>query len=409
MTRERAWRTELDPTPTQATEFRRAAGCVRWVWNHALADRQRAWEERKETIRAKGQNPSITAWKREEAPWLSEVPLCCLQETLIHLDSAFSAFWRRANAGETPGYPRFKSRYGDRSFTLRGNVTIGDSRITVPWALGRPLGTLKLKERGYLPVGRYTPRTQNWDGDVRVQRVTISEEAGRWFVSVQGYERVAEPTAGATDSVLGVHLGVRVLATCSDGRRFENPEHLASLLRKVARFSRVVSRRKPKPGVKGSNRYADAKARLAKLHYRIACARLTALHQVSHEIIADATPRPAVVVLDGWDVADMLETSPTTELARRMADTGMGELRRQLRYKAEWAGIEVMETEPGTAITRTCAECGWVRPTELTGHVFRCGSCGYEAEREGNSARGLVKYAAAKRAEAQNAQGGDAA
>ncbi|RPJ06926.1 MAG: transposase [Deltaproteobacteria bacterium] len=192
---------------------------------------------------------------------------------LRNLDRAFANFFRRVKekkAGKKiqVGFPRFKSKKnGLGSFRRTGAIHVFEDAIQLP-----RLGLLRLKERGYLPV----------DG-VKVFSATVSERAGRWFVSIQVEISLPDPAhspafgAGRTAKpVAGVDLGILALATFSDGTRVENPRALKSSLRKIKRLQRTVSRRQ-----KGSANRRKAVHRLAKAHFRVANIRKDTLHQAT--------------------------------------------------------------------------------------------------------------------------------
>ena len=190
-----------------------------------------------------------------------EVSKCAPQEALRNLDRAFDHFFRRVRekkAGKTVkvGYPRFKSRKRGRgSFRLTGVIRVFDDSIQFP-----RLGRLRLKERGYLPAS-----------GVRILSATVSEQAGRWFVSLQVEMELPAPVVDAGKPVAGVDLGIAALATVSDGMVVENPRALRRDLAKLRRRQRCVSRRQ-----KGSANRAKAVKQLAKAHRRVANVRQNA-------------------------------------------------------------------------------------------------------------------------------------
>src|SRR5258708_19328251 len=158
---------------------------------------------------------------------------CAPQEALRDLDVAFTNFFRRVQLKQEgkwkgpPGYPTFKTkRQGLGSFRLTGSIHVYEQAIDLP-----RLGRLRLKECGYLPTF-----------GVNVLAATVSEEAGRWFVSVQVEEEVPDPPAG-TGEPIGVDVGINRLAQCSDGRVVENPKILRSELKRLKRLHRRLSRK----------------------------------------------------------------------------------------------------------------------------------------------------------------------
>jgi transposase len=263
-----AYKTELKLNNKQRTLLARCAGTARYAYNWGLRIKIDEYE-------ATGKSPGyyelhrrLNALKKTELSWMYEVSKTIPQEALRDLDRAFQNFFRRlknkdGKGGEKPGFPRFKSRHrGLGSFRIWGAIRVTADQIKLP-----RLGWLRLKEKGYLPV----------DG-VKVLSATISERAGRWFVSLQVEEELPETTA--TGEPLGVDLGVITMAVCSNGDRYENPKALTKALKRLARLQRELARRK-----KGSRNRVKTKARLAKLHYRIANIRQNASHQATSAIV----------------------------------------------------------------------------------------------------------------------------
>jgi putative transposase len=231
---------------------------------------------------------------------MCKVSKCAPQEALRDLDRAFQHFFRRVKKKKAEksiqvGFPRFKSRKkGLGSFRLTGAIRIFEGHIQLP-----RLGVLRLKERGYLPTG-----------DEHILSATVSEKAGRWFVSVQVEMEIPDPEAQEKPAA-GVDLGIDRLAQVNDGTCFENPRAMKKSLARLKRLQRRVSRRK-----KGSENRQKAVRQLAKAHYRVANIRKDSLHR--------ATTWPArnksAIVLEDLHVNGMMKNR---HLAQAIADAGL--------------------------------------------------------------------------------------
>lgn len=306
---------------------------------------------------------------------------CIPQEALRDLDKAFQHFFRRVKKGEKPGFPRFKSRKrGIGSFRLTGAIHVENDRIKLP-----RIGWLRLKERGYIP-------TQG----LHILSATVSEKAGRWFVSVQCREEIevtpatGEPIGVDTsatrlpDRQASTSLGVKEMAVCSDGQRFENPKALRKAQRQLRRLQRELSRRK-----KGSQNWKKTKAKIARLHYRIGNIRQDALHKATSTIVAKTKPddeRPRVVVVEDLNVVGMLKNHC---LAQAISDVGMSEFRRQLEYKIAWNGEELMVADRFFPSSRLCRHCGCINSElKLSDREWTC-VCGAVLDRDLNAAINL--------------------
>jgi putative transposase len=278
------------------------------------------------------------------------------------------------------GYPQRKTRkHGLGSFRLTGSIVVFADAIQLP-----RLGRLRLKERGYLPTS-----------GVRILSATIREQAGHWYVSVLVEQDQEVPTN--TGPVVGVDLGVKTLATLSDGTSEPNPRHLRSALKKLKRLQRAISRKQ-----KGSRNRRKAAQRLGKLHRTVANQRTNTLHQFTSRL----AKAKAVVVIEDLHVSGMLKNH---HLAQAIGDVGFGEFRRQLTYKAAWYGCQVLVASRWEPSSKTCSGCGWVdEDLTLADRAFRCEQCGLVLDRDLNAAINLAKLAGSS-SERQNACGEESA
>ncbi len=202
------------------------------------------------------------------------------------------------------------------------------------------------------------------------------------------HEEVTEPEP-ATGPVIGVDVGVKTLATVSDGREMANPKALRKRLKKLQRLSRWHSRKQ-----KGSANRKKSQHRLARLHARIAHVRQDALHKATAGLVAKNKPsdqRPAVIVLEDLNVSGMLKNR---HVSRAIADVGLYEFRRQMEYKAKDAGCRVLVVSRWEPSSQMCSGCGWRHPNlQLSDRVFLCQECGLTIDRDLNAAQNLAALA----------------
>jgi putative transposase len=370
----RGYKTELDVNNAQRTLCLKHAGCARFAYNWGLARKQEARTAGNRMPSAMELHKAFNALKATEYPWMYGCSKCAPQEALIDLDDAFKHFFRKSKLKKRGqfhgkcGYPKFKSRKkGIGSFRLTGAIHVFEKSIQLP-----RLGKFRLKEHGYLPVG------------VKVAQATVSECAGRWSVSIQVEDQMPQPQP-ALGSVIGVDLGVKTLAVVSDGHEIANPKAMRTRLKKVQRLSRWHSRKQ-----KGSANRKKAKAKLAKMHAKIAHIRENALHQATASLVAKTKPqekRPAMIGIEDLHVSGMLKNR---KLARAIADVGLAEFRRQLTYKAEQAGVQIHVVSRWEPSSKTCSGCGWYHADlTLADRVFACQECGLVMDRDVNAARNL--------------------
>jgi len=375
----RGYRTELEPTPEQYELFCQCAGAARFAYNFGLERKQEAYKAGLPTPFSNDLQRELTARKHDDLPWLKLVSKWIVQNSLRDLDDAFKHFYRKVALKKQGqyhgkcGFPRFKSKHkGLGSFRLDCPIHVSKESIQLP-----KIGRVKLKERDYIPT---------WG--VNVGSATVSEKAGRWFVSVLVEEDHPE-LIEATGPVIGIDLGVKTLATLSDGRTFENPKALRSRLKALKRLSRRHSRKQ-----KGSQNRKKAQRKLAKLHARITNIRKDALHKATSAIIARTKPdsqRPTTIVLEDLNIQGMMKNRT---LSRAIADVGLYEFKRQIRYKAAYAGVEVKQVSKWYPSSKTCSCCGWLdEDQKVSDRVFICLDCGYVADRDYNASKNLAQSA----------------
>jgi IS605 OrfB family transposase len=371
----RGYKTELDLNHAQITACLKHAGCARFAYNWGLRRYQEEYAAGRKIPTAIGLHKELNALKKTDFPWMYEVSKCAPQEALRNLEKAFKRFFencKKKKAGkhkEKCGYPRFKSKKkGIGSFRLTGALHVFEKAIQLP-----RLGLLRLKEAGYLPT------------DTKVLNATVSEKAGRWYVSVQVEEEIADPMK-APGKALGVDLGVKTLATTSEAVAYENPKALRKNLKKLARLGRRHSRK-----VKGSKNRKKATRKLARMHARIARIRENALHQATTAI---AKTKPCTIVLEDLNVKGMMQNRT---MSRAVGDVGMHKFKRQITYKADKNGSSILTVSRWFPSSKTCSCCGWLdKDQDLDDRVFVCIDCGYLADRDYNAAKNLAASAELK-------------
>jgi len=399
MTVTRAYKTELDLNDRQVTACKRHAGAARYAYNWGLLRKREAYAAAGTSLSAIDLHRELNALKKTDLPWMYEVSKCAPQEALRNLDNAFAHFFRRCTLKRKGkrtgklGFPQPKTKkQGLGSFRLTGSIVIFPDAIQLP-----RLGRLRLKERGYLPT-RGVMGTSGTVG-VKVLSATVSEQAGHWYVSVQVEQKREVPTN--TGPTVGVDLGIKALATLSDGTVIPNPRPLKRRLKKLKRLHRAVSRKQ-----KGGKNRKKAARKLAKQYRKVANQRANTLHQVTTWL----AKTKSVIVIEDLYVAGMLKNH---HLAQAIGDVGFGEFRRQLTYKAAWYGSQVVVVSRWEPSSKTCSGCGWYNAgLELSDRVFRCQNpdCGLIMDRDLNAAINLSHFAnvaklAESSSERQNACG----
>ncbi|MFE3582700.1 RNA-guided endonuclease InsQ/TnpB family protein [Streptomyces vinaceus] len=355
----RAFKFRVYPTDAQAEELSRTFGCVRKVYNLALAARTAARDAGLPVSYAQS-SAMLTEWKRTpELAFLADVSCVPLQQALRHLQSAFSGFWaKRAK------YPRFKSKRRSRASAeyTRSAFRYRNGLLT----LARVPGPLPIAWSRPLPAG------------VEPTTVTVSRDrAGRWFVSLL-CEDTPTPMPPATRAV-GIDLGLTSLVTLSTGEKIPGARHEHRDRDRLARANRSLSRKQ-----KGSRNWAKARIRVARIHARTADRRHDHLHKLTTRLVRENQ----TLVIEDLSVRTMQKNG---RLARAITDAAWSELRRMLEYKADWYGRELIVADRWFPSSKLCSHCGAVAAAmPLSARTWRCEHCGVTHDRDENAAHNLL-------------------
>lgn len=355
----RAYRYRVYPTGQQAEQLAKTFGCVRYVYNRALAERSRAWTQEQRRVTYVDTAKALTGWKQEEATeWLTEVSNVPLQQTLRHLQTAFVNFWQKRAK-----YPTFKRR---------GKTT--DSATFMTNAFSFRDGRIKLaKQDEPLRIVWSRPLPQG----AEPSSVTVSRNArGQYHISILVEETIT--TLPPTGSQVGVDVGITSLVALSTGEKITNPKHEKRDRKVLARAQRALARKK-----KGSANRAKAKHRVARIHGRIADRRRDHLHKLSTRLVREYD----TIAIEDLAVRNMVRNH---SLARAISDASWSELRRQLEYKAGWYGRELIAIDRWYPSSKTCSACGAiVEKLPLNIREWTC-RCGTRHDRDVNAANNIL-------------------
>ena len=229
-------------------------------------------------------------------------------------------------------------------------------------------------------------------GGARVLRMTVSKRAGRWYAALTVEREESAVREALRGGAVGVDLGIKTLATLSDGTVIENPRCLAASERRLKQAQQALSRK-----TRGSNRRAKARAKVARLHARVANQRLDAMHKATTMIARTYS----TVCIEDLNVAGMVKNR---RLAKAIMDTSFGEFRRQLEYKTARTGAALHVVDRWYPSSKTCSKCGRVKAKlPLAERVYRCDGCGLVMDRDLNAAVNIKVAGSAP--ETQNAHG----
>ncbi|WP_436786836.1 IS607 family element RNA-guided endonuclease TnpB [Yinghuangia sp. YIM S10712] len=405
----RAYRFALDPNAAQERALRSHCGAARAAFNWAVGWVEASWWQRRAEESYGIGGDRLTPWR----PWSLPALRRAFNE-FKRTDQRFASWWaenskeayntglandaaafdnyakskRGTRKGQAVGMPRFRSRRKARPSCRFTTGTIGvdtDGRhVTLP-----RLGTIRTHE----PTAKLLARLAA--GTARVLSATVRHERGRWFVAFQTEVRRDLARVASPDVAVGIDLGVKTLAVTADStgevRQVPNPRHLDTALKRLRRASRTVSRRRGpdrRIGQQPSKRWEKADAARNRVHHRVANLRTDAVHKLTAAVAAGY----GTVVVEDLNVAGMLHN---WRMARKVADAGFGEIRRQLAYKTRWNGCRLVVADRWFPSSKTCSGCGAVK-AKLALHVrtYACDACGLEMDRDANAARNLAALAA---------------
>ncbi|BAC08704.1 RNA-guided endonuclease InsQ/TnpB family protein [Thermosynechococcus vestitus] len=348
------------PTTEQESLLRRTLGCVRLVYNRALAARTEAWYERKERLDYVQTSALLTQWKKQDdLQFLNEVSSVPLQQALRHLQSAFTNFF----AGRAK-YPNFKKKRngGSAEFT----------KSAFRWKDGKVF-LAKCNEPLNIRWSRRLP-----DG-VEPSTVTIRlNPAGQWYISLR-FDDPRDLTLQPVDPSVGLDVGMSSLITLSTGEKIANPKHFNRYYKRLRKAQRSLSRKQ-----KGSRNWDKARLKVAKIHQKISDSRKDHLHQLTTRLIRENQ----TIVIESLAVKNMVKNR---QLARSISDAGWGELVRQLEYKAQWYGRTLVKIDRWFPSSKRCGQCGHiVERLPLSVREWDCPKCGAHHDRDINAAGNIL-------------------
>ena len=352
----KAYKFRLQPTPEQVEQLSKEFGCARFVWNQGLIRREYAYQQWGVSLSsAYDISSQITGLKKLEShEWLKEATAGALQQKLIDQDKAFDNFFKgRAS------FPKFKKKSHAQSIRYQ----MDQRQVLNNYRAGE---LIKLPKLGELKV-----KWSQVPGGIP-KMVTVSKSAsGKYFVSFMcDVEQALKPVTG---KIVGIDVGIKDVIVSSDGLHSGAPKFTYKYQRQLKKAGRKLSKKK-----KGSNGWHKQRIVVAKIHEKIANSRKDFLHKLTTNLVSEND----VICVEDLNVAGMLKNR---KLSKAVADVGIFELNRQIEYKAEWYGKQVVKISRWFPSTKTCSSCGNIRIMKLSQRVYEC-ECGLIIDRDLNAA-----------------------
>ncbi len=357
----KTYKYRLYPTPSQIQKLEQTVETSRRWYNTCLEERKTAWETEKRSVGKYEQLAKVKEYRKAN-PYAGQVHSHILQVVAVDVDKSFQGFFRRLEAGETPGYPRFKSSNRFDSFGLKeyGNGFKIDGRRLRISGIGR------IRVRWHRPM------------EGKIKTVRIRRQAGKWYACFAC--EVDEQNLPATGKAVGVDVGIHHLLVTSENEVVENPRWYQVKQRKLRVIQRRVSRRK----MGGSNR-RKAVLDLQRQQLHIANSRKDYLEKLSHHLITHYD----VIALEDLQIQGMVRNH---HLSKSILDAGWGYLKMRLVSKAVDAGREVIFVNPAYT-SKTCSSCGeGFESLTLADRWVDC-SCGLSLDRDVNAACNILRRA----------------
>jgi len=348
------------------------------VWNWALAQRQAYDRRQGKGLSRVALSALFTGLKKEDATaWLAEIDSQLPQQAIIDLYKAIDAFFEKRAR-----YPRFKNKKRDMArFRIPQRVTLTDGSLSVP-----KIGRVKVRQ------------SQEVEGVTK--SATFKRDAcGHWFVSL--VSEIEMPVVALSlphgDRTVGVDFGLKDAVVTSDGERVAAPRFYRAAQRQLRRAQRAQART-----VKGSNNRVKARAKVARVHQKVANKR----HDFCHQLTTRLVKGHGAVCSEDLNVKGLAKT----KLAKSILDASMGTIQRQLTYKGVWYRTHVVAVDRFYPSSKLCFECGHKHDgLTLSDRVWVCPSCGRLLDRDLNAARNIkregLRILAAGHADRQNACG----
>lgn len=363
----------LFPTYEQEQQMWKSAGTKRWAYNWTLAKQQENYKNGGKFISDGDLRKELTQLKKtEELSWLNEVSNNVTKQAIKDACVAYMRFFKKQAE-----FPKFKSRKNSTPSFYNDNVKLKVKKGSV---LLEKIGWIKIKEK--IPM------------DCKYTRPTVSFDGKYWYLSV-GIEK-ENPNTQLTEEIIGIDVGIKDLAICSNGMTFKNINKIKKvkkLEKKLRRLQRKVSNKYEKNKKGGSYQKTNNIVKLEKqirlVNRKLNGIRKNHTHQATNQIVKT---KPSKVVMETLNIQGMMKNK---HLSKAIQKQNLYEFKRQMKYKCEFNGIEFVEADKWYPSSKTCSECGYVKKNlSLSERTYICEECGCIIDRDLNAAVNLSRYSA---------------
>lgn len=365
----KAYKYRMYPNQQQALAFDGHFGCVRFVFNWALALQKRYYAMfGKSLSRSQIQSQLVKKKKTNKFAWLNEVNSQSLLNALLNVYTAFTNFFK----GRTK-FPRFKSKkIPQRSYQCPQHCTVNFKQGMINLPKIKRIKTVFSREF----IGK-------------IKTATISKTAtGKYYVSilVEDDKILPTPTTIEPNLTVGIDLGISHLLNLSDGSKFDNPKHLAKASKRLAIQQKIFARKQ-----KQSNNYQKQKLAVARIHEKVRHERLDLHHKITHKLICENQATSFCV--EDLAVKNMVKNR---KLAKAINDVGWGQFVTLLIYKANWYGKNILKVNRFFASSKICCHCHHkLDKLPLSVRNWTCPNCQTHHDRDVNASINIRNQALA--------------
>ena len=358
---EKAFKFRLYPNKKQEEQLAKTFGCIRFVYNYYLNKRIELYKTEQKSMNYNACSADLTNLKKEKE-WLKEIDKFALQNSLKDLDKAYQNFFREVKKGnKEQGFPKFKSKHNNkhsyRTTFTNNNIEIKNNKIKLP-----KLGLVKFA------------KSREIQG--RILNCTIMKNcSGKYWISICCTDVEIEKYDD-NKNIVGIDLGIKDFAICSNGETIANPKYLSKLEKKLKREQRKLSKKK-----KGSKNRNKQRVKLNIVHEKIANQRNDFLHKTSTKLIRENQ----IICFEDLNVKGMVKNH---KLAKAISDVSWSEFVRQNNYKALWHDRIIQKIDSFFPSSQLCSVCGYknIEVKDLSIREWKCPECNTIHNRDINAA-----------------------
>ncbi len=376
----RAYKIEINPTDDQKSKIHQTIGVSRFIYNFYIAHNKEIYEREGKFV----SGMDFSKWlnneyipNNQEMKWIKEVSSKATKQAIMNGDKAFKDFFKKAK-----GFPRFKKKKNQdvKAYFPKNNKTdwtIERHRVKIP-----TLGWIRLKEFGYIPVNSI------------VKSGTVSQKADRYYVSIlveETYIKISNPN----NEGLGIDLGIKEFAICSNGNKFKNINKTSTVKKiekKLKREQRKLSRKYESLKIRNKNIKEGRATRqniqkqvvkVQRLHQRLANIRTDYINKTVFSIVKQ---KPSYITIEDLAVSNMMKNK---HLSKAISSQKFFEFKTKLMSKCKQNNIELRIVDRFYPSSKTCSNCGKIKKDlKLSDRIYKC-DCGFTIDRDLNASINL--------------------